>query len=140
MVSLKSLKIKVTNGSLNMNQPHEVNTSGELSFNHPELGSLEGNIQIGGTLTEYKLDTDLDFINDKAGAGSLSIVGDGDYKKIKLSNVNITSEHGTAASSGDIVWDPEIRLRYRYKCTKVKSITPRFSWEHKRYCGSKRRL
>ena len=120
------LKIKVTNGSLNMNQPHEVNTSGELSFNHPELGSLEGNIQIGGTLTEYKLDTDLDFINDKAGAGSLSIVGEGDYKKIKLSNVNITSEHGTAASSGDIVWDPEIRLLFDVdgKALKTEAFLP----------------
>ena len=32
------LKINVANGSLNMNQPHEVSTSGDISFKHPELG------------------------------------------------------------------------------------------------------
>lgn len=106
------LKINVTNGSLNMNQPHEVITSGELSFTHPELGSLKGSIQVGGTLTEYILGTELDFVNEQAGTGTLYVSGEGDYKKIKLSNIDIVSSHGTAKATGDVLWDPEIRLTF----------------------------
>ncbi len=106
------LKINVQNGSLNMNQPHEVNTGGKISFVHPELGSLEGLIKIGGTLTEYILDTDLSFEQKDIGSGNLSIKGEGDYKKIDLSDIQITSDHGEVKAIGDVEWDPEIRLNF----------------------------
>jgi len=116
------LSIKVTNGSLNMNQPHEITTAGELSFKHPELGSLKGGIQVGGTLTEYILASELDFTQDKVGSGTLSFSGEGDYKQVKLSNIEITSQHGNATATGDIVWDPDVRLDFDVKGKDIKTI------------------
>ena len=115
------LKINVTNGSLNMNQPHEITTSGDISFTHPDLGSLQGEIQVGGTLTEYIFDSKLDFEQDKVGTASLILSGEGDYKKVKLSNIEITSMHGNASATGDIIWDPEIRLAFDIEGEQLKT-------------------
>ena len=116
------LSIKVTNGSLNMNQPHEITTAGELSFKHPELGSLKGGIQIGGTLTEYILASELDFTQDKVGSGTLAFSGEGDYKQVKLSNIILTSQHGNATATGDVAWDPDVRLNFDVKGSDIKTI------------------
>jgi len=106
------LKIDVAKGSLNMNQPHDVSTSGGISFDHPELGSLKGEIQVGGTLTEYILGTDLEFNQKEIGSGTLSVKGEGDYKKVELSELKISSNHGKAEATGKVEWDPEIRLNF----------------------------
>jgi len=116
------LSIKVTNGSLNMNQPHEITTTGELSFKHPELGSLQGGIQVGGTLTEYILASELDFKQNKVGSGTLAFSGEGDYKQVKLSNIDINSVHGTVSATGNINWDPDIHLNFDVKGKELKSI------------------
>ena len=115
------LAINVANGSLNMNQPHDVKTSGDISFAHPDLGNLKGPIEIGGTLTEYVLNTQLDFEQEKIGMGSLSVKGEGDYKKVDLSDIEITSKHGKANASGNIIWDPEIRLSFDIDAKEIKT-------------------
>jgi len=74
------LKIDVANGSLNMNQPHELSTSGDISFVHPDLGKLKGQIQVGGTLTEYIVGAELNLEQEKIGSGSLSLNGVGIQK------------------------------------------------------------
>ena len=106
------LKINVANGSLNMNQPHEISTNGKISFKHPELGSLAGEIEIGGTLTQYIVKSELAFEQKVAGNGSLKVSGEGDYKKVLFKSIEIGSKHGNAMATGDIAWDPEIRLAF----------------------------
>ena len=115
------LKINVENGSLNMNQPHEVSTSGDISFEHPKLGSLKGLIQIGGTLTEYVLGTELEFQQDVIGAGKLKILGEGDYKKVDLNDIQISSTHGEIKAEGNVSWNPEIRLNFDIDGTELKT-------------------
>ena len=115
------LTIDVANGSLNMNQPHELITSGDISFDHPELGSLNGQIQIGGTLTDYILGTDLDFEHQTIGSGTLSINGEGNYKNLNLSDIKIASNHGNVQALGNVAWDPEIRLNFDIEGKQLKT-------------------
>ncbi len=115
------LKINVAKGSLNMNQPHELTTSGEISFDHPELGNLQGQIQMGGTLTEYILGADLVFKQKQVGSGTFSVKGEGDYKNIKLSDIQISSNHGKVAATGNVIWDPEIRLNFDIDSKELKT-------------------
>ena len=118
----KPLKIDVANGSLNMNQPHELSTSGKISFQHPKLGNLDGNIEVGGTLTEYILYSNLSFQQEKAGTGSIKLKGEGDYKKVALNNIEIESEHGNTKALGEITWNPEIRLFFDVKGEQLNTI------------------
>lgn len=115
------LKVNVSNGSLNMNQPHEISTSGNVSFVHPKLGSLSGEIQVGGTLTHYIAESDLVFEQDAIGTGSLKLIGEGDYKKVIFNNIEAVSNHGNAKASGDVIWNPEIRLAFDIKGTQLKT-------------------
>ncbi|MGK0271119.1 MAG: autotransporter translocation and assembly factor TamB [Cocleimonas sp.] len=106
------LKIDVANGSLDMNKPHEVNTSGAISFKHPTLGELGGDIVLGGTLTNYIFDSDLVFRQKEIGEGTLVVNGEGDYKNVTLKSIDVVSIHGNAEANGNVSWDPEIRLAF----------------------------
>ncbi|MEH6457097.1 MAG: translocation/assembly module TamB domain-containing protein [Cocleimonas sp.] len=122
------LKINVSNGSLNMNQPHEISTSGNVSFTHPELGNLTGEIQVGGTLTQYIVESNLVFEQDKIGTGSLKVKGEGDYKKVVFNDVEIISNHGNAKATGDIIWDPEILLNFDIEGKQLTTETLLPEW------------
>ena len=117
----KPLKIDVSNGSLNMNKPHEVNTSGALSFKHPLLGDLEGEITLGGTLTNYIFATNLIFTQKELGAGTLIASGEGDYKNVTLKAIALESIHGSADATGKVEWDPEIRLAFDADAKNINS-------------------
>ena len=115
------LKIEVANGSLNMNRPHEVNTSGAISFKHPTLGDLSGKILLGGTLTNYTFESDLIFSQAVIGDGTLKVNGVGDYKNVKLEGIDLESIHGKANGNGIVEWDPEIRLDFDIDAKQLSS-------------------
>ena len=117
----RPLKINVANGSLNMNKPHEVNTSGAISFKHPVLGELEGKILLGGTLTNYIFESDLLFSQKELGEGTLIANGEGDYKNVTLKSIEIASVHGNAEATGNVLWDPEIRLAFDVDAKQLNS-------------------
>ena len=115
------LKIKVANGSLNMNQPHEVKTSGEVSFKHPLLGDLEGKVLLGGTLTNYTFESDSIFNQEELGEGTVIATGEGDYKNVTLKYIEVESIHGKAKAKGNVLWDPEIRLAFDVDARELNS-------------------
>ncbi len=113
------LKINVVDGELNMNQPHEIKTTGTASFEHDVLGKINGNINLKGTLTNYIFDGDLVLQQEQLGRGTAIVKGEGDYKRVSFDDVILVTAHGNAEATGKVVWDPEIRWGFDVEAKNI---------------------
>lgn len=115
------LKIKVTDGHLNMDQPHDLHTSGTLSFKHQDLGQAAGDIKLNGTLTHYEFFSDLDVRQIQIGNQKLKLKGKGDYKQVIFDSVHLKGSDGTIKAKGDVKWDPEIKWSLKGEGKSLKT-------------------
>ncbi len=106
------LKIKLTEGRLNMNQPHDLKTAGSVTFQHPKLGDFKGDIQLAGTLTNYNFDGVLEHQNEVLGKQTIALLGQGDYKRVHLEKVSLSGDHGSVEAKGRLLWNPEVTWNF----------------------------
>jgi len=106
------LKINLTEGKLNMDQPHDLKTAGSVTFQHPKLGDFKGNIQLAGTLTNYNFDGVLEHQNESLGKQTIALLGQGDYKRVHLEKVRLDGDHGTVEAKGRLLWNPEVKWNF----------------------------
>lgn len=106
------LKIQVSDGRLNMNHPHTIDTSGTVSYKHPKFGLVNGDIDLEGTLTEYKFVSLLHLQQELVGKESIKFKGKGDYKEVNFESAEIDGEHGQANAVGQVSWDPEVKWEF----------------------------
>lgn len=107
------LKINVSEGRLNMNDPHDVKTGGSIAFKHPDVGELDGNIQLAGTLTNYNFEGEIKHKKKELGLQTVTLIGQGDYKRVHLERVKLESEHGVVEAKGRLLWSPEMRWAFK---------------------------
>lgn len=107
------LKINVTEGRLNMDQPHDISTSGSVSYKHPELGNVEGKIQLAGTLTNYDFEGEVKHQQNNLGQQTIKFNGQGDYKRVHIEKMVLNSAHGTITANGRVLWDPDVRWAFK---------------------------
>lgn len=117
----RPLKINVTEGNMNMNQPHDLKTSGNISFDHPDLGELEGEVDLSGTLTDYSFSGVIRHQHITLGQQVIQLQGDGNYRNVDLNEVNLKGDHGTAEAQGWVEWDPEISWDFRLKSDSLST-------------------
>lgn len=115
------LEINVSNGRMDMNHPHSIKTSGNVSYKHPELGKLVGDIDLDGTLTEYEFESDILLDQQLIGQESIKLSGKGDYKSVDFESVSIDGEHGKANAVGNVAWDPEIKWQFDIEGIELNS-------------------
>jgi len=115
------LKINVREGNLNMNQPHDLTTSGDISYDHPDLGSMTGTIDLAGTLTNYEFEGYINHQHKLVGQQSISLQGKGDYKQVTLDNLSLDNETDSIIGNGYAVWDPDIRWDFDMNANKVNT-------------------
>ena len=106
------LKINVSEGRLNMNQPHDIKTSGGISYKHPLVGEVEGSIQLAGTLTNYNFEGEVKHEKKELGQQTITFLGQGDYKRVHVEKLNLDSLHGKVEAKGRVLWDPELRWAF----------------------------
>ena len=103
------LKINVSEGRLNMNQPHDLKTGGSISFKHELVGEIKGSIQLAGTLTNYNFEGEVNHQKEELGKQTINFLGQGDYKRVHVEKLNLDSQHGKIEAKGRVLWDPELR-------------------------------
>lgn len=106
------LRINVTEGRLNMNQPHDIRTSGNISYHHPKIGDVNGELKLSGTLTNYDFDGEVIHAHKELGKQRISLLGQGNYKRVHLEKLDLNSIHGKVSAKGRILWDPEVRWAF----------------------------
>ena len=107
------LNINVTEGKLNMDYPHDISTSGGVDYKHPELGNLEGNIELAGTLTNYNFKGSVNHQQKELGLQAIKFLGEGDYKRVHLEKVTLDGEHGVVEAKGRVVFAPYVGWAFK---------------------------
>ena len=125
------LKIDVTEGRLNMNQPHDIKTSGDIAYQHPELGNVEGHVNLAGTLTNYSFEGAVTHQHKKLGKQTIKLHGQGDYKRVHLEEVDLNSPHGKIKAKGRIIWKPELRWAFLVNAKDIKTDKILPNWPSK---------
>lgn len=115
------LKINVTDGHLNMDQPHDLHTSGRASFKHKDLGQAEGDINLKGTLTHYEFDSALDIRQIQIGSQKLLLSGKGDYKQVNFESVNLSGSDGTLTGKARVAWEPDVKWSFEGSGKSIKT-------------------
>ncbi|KAG1660435.1 Translocation and assembly module subunit TamA [Nymphon striatum] len=128
-------------GELNMNQPHEIKTTGTAVFEHELLGKTNGNVNLSGTLTNYIFDGDLVLQQEQLGRGTAIVKGEGDYKRVTFNDVVLVTAHGNAEASGKVEWNPEVRWGFDVKAKNLTTNNLLPEWPAKadatlKYTGS----
>ena len=107
------LEINVTEGKLAMDFPHDISTSGNIIYKHPEFGELEGSIELAGTLTNYSFTGDVKHKQEDLGAQTIKLLGEGDYKRVHLEKVTLDSPHGLIEAKGRVLFDPDVSWAFK---------------------------
>jgi len=107
------LEINVTEGKLNMDFPHDISTSGNIIYKHPEFGELEGNIELAGTLTNYSFTGDVNHKQKDLGTQTIKLLGEGDYKRVHLEKVTLDSPHGIIEAKGRVLFDSDVSWAFK---------------------------
>ncbi len=107
------LEINVTEGKLNMDFPHDISTSGNITYKHSEFGELEGNIELAGTLTNYSFTGDVNHKQKDLGTQTIKLSGEGDYKRVHLEKVTLNSPHGVIEAKGRVLFDPDVSWAFK---------------------------
>jgi len=115
------LKINVREGNLNMNQPHDLKTSGEISYDHADIGSMTGNIELAGTLTQYTFEGYLNHQHKLVGQQSIGLQGEGDYKQVIFESISLDNETDTITGDGHVAWDPDVRWSFALNAEKIST-------------------
>ncbi len=115
------LLINVTEGRLNMDQPHDLRTSGSVSFKHPKLGDFKGDVQLAGTLTNYKFDGSIEHRHDASGKQTIDLVGQGDYKHVYFEKIILHGDKGRVNAKGRLLWNPEIVWNFLLEGEQLKT-------------------
>lgn len=115
------LKINLTEGNLNMNQPHDLVTHGSILYQHPEVGDVEGSIQLAGTLTNYNFDGEIEHNNELLGKQTINLLGQGNYKRVHFEKVILNGDHGAVDAKGRLLWDPEVNWNFLVEGQKLST-------------------
>jgi len=107
------LNINVTEGKLNMDYPHDISTSGNINYKHPEFGDLEGNIELAGTLTNYNFKGNVNHQQKDLGLQTVKFLGEGDYKRVHLEKVTLDGGHGVVEAKGRVVFSPDVGWAFK---------------------------
>jgi len=107
------LEINVTEGKLNMDFPHDISTSGDITYKHPEFGDLKGSIELAGTLTNYSFTGNINHKQKDLGTQTIKLAGEGDYKRVHLEKVTLDSPHGVIEAKGRVLFDPDVSWAFK---------------------------
>ena len=107
------LNINVTEGKLNMNYPHDISTSGNIDYKHPEFGELDGNIELAGTLTNYSFKGNVKHQQKDLGLQTVEYLGEGDYKRVHLEKLTLEGAHGLVEAKGRVVFSPSVTWAFK---------------------------
>ena len=137
----EELKIDVADGRLNMNNPHDLNTKGTVSYKQADIGEFSGNIDLSGTLTDYDFISDLTWQQKLLGRQVINLDGKGNYRQVALNKLKADSEHGSIDATGILNWDPEVRWTFNLNTENLNShkLLPEWPIEAKanlKYTGS----
>ncbi len=98
------LVASVDDVALDFNQPHEMSGKGKLKYSHLQTGDFSGDVVIGGTLTNYTAEGDIQWDERILGESRVHIKGSGDYHKASFSSVQLEHSEGSFQAQGDIAW------------------------------------
>ena len=122
------LNINVTEGSLNMNYPHDLSTGGSITYKHPDFGDVEGGLQLAGTLTNYSFEGDVKHQQKTLGLQAIKFIGEGDYRRIHLEDVSLRGNHGAVKAKGRVVFDPEVTWAFKVDGKKLSTKKLLVDW------------
>ncbi len=94
----------VDNVSLSFDQPHAMSGRGEFKYSHIQTGDFIGEVQIGGTLTNYQAEGTIDWDEAMLGQSMVTFKGFGDYHKATFSSVHLEHSEGALQATGGIAW------------------------------------
>ncbi len=89
---------------LDFNHPHEMRGKGKFTYSHIQTGDFVGDVVIGGTLTDYQAEGDIDWNENIIGESRVHIKGEGDYHHANFSSVQLKHSEGSFQAQGDIGW------------------------------------
>lgn len=90
--------------SLNFNQPHEMAGEGRMKYSHMQTGQFEGPVKVGGTLTDYIVEGEINWKERILGKSLVQLKGYGDYRTATVTAAHIENENGTFDIEGSMSW------------------------------------
>ncbi len=114
------LNLKVQNFAMNMNQPHDIQGSGNADFKHPQIGNANADFELDGTLTAYRFKVKANLESKLFNPQAIQLQGKGDYDQITLSGIQTNSLDGSIKGTAEVKWTPELTWLFDGKLQQVK--------------------
>ena len=115
------MDVAVETFQLQLNQPHAMSGHGTVNYKHPLIGDIKGNATIGGTLTDYTLDTDVDWKEFATGKNKVKLKLKGDYQHVSIQSMQIQNKKGDIDLQGDVTWLPALVFDLAIEGKKIKA-------------------
>ncbi len=104
VIAASPMNISLNHVSVDFDQPHAIRANGKVQYSHIQVGKFEGEVKVGGSLTNYQLAGDINWNIPILGNSHLKIEGQGDYDKATISSLDLQHSDGNLLASGEISW------------------------------------
>ena len=114
------LNVKLKAFAMNMNQPHDMQGHGWADFSNPQIGKVNADFELDGTLTAYhfKLKADLD--NKQFSPQAIQLEGKGDYDQVTVTEIQTQSLDGNIKGTAKVKWTPALTWLFDGNVQQVK--------------------
>ena len=106
----EAISLTISDASLNMMVPHELDLNASFKWNHPDIGDIKGTLRGGGLLQSYKLDADGDIVHPKLGSQAFTLKGKGDFDFLDVESLTLDGDSGNLSADGEIAWVPNLLI------------------------------
>jgi len=114
------LNVNLQNFIMNMNQPHEMQGRGSANFKQPQIGKINADFKLGGTIIAYEFKVKAHLETDYVSPQAIQLVGKGDYDQVIFSSLHTNSLDGNIKGNAEVHWTPELTWQVDANLQQVK--------------------
>ena len=123
------MDVSLSKVMLDFDQPHDMKAKGQVRYSHNQIGDfVANNVLIGGTLTNYEIEADIDWEERMLGNSTLSIKGFGDYRRATFASASLKHSHGSLTAQGNIAWINKFSWNFNVLGSDVNSSNLSPQW------------
>ena len=105
-----SLSLKISDSSMDMMVPHEIDLKASFEWQHPDIGDIKGALVGGGLLQSYTLSADGDIVHSELGSQAFGLEGKGDFDFLDIEVLTLGGDSGSLKADGEIAWVPDLSV------------------------------
>ena len=93
--------------------------------NTHNINSLQGKLQLNGTLNNYHINSNIDFNGSKIPTGNLQLTGNGKLKQLNLTQITIKTLNGNISGKLNLNWQPQLSYQAQFI---AQHLQPQKKW------------